>query len=356
MRIPDFKKKQLRNGFKNVSELRQDLVSNDWVVIATGRGRRPHAFVKKRREKFNQPISQCPFEDPQATGHGEPLLIYYEEGRKKRIKGVKKTIKEWSLQVIKNKYPAFGPGDCSDTHKEGPYTLMDGAGFHEIIITRDHKKHFALLPIEKVEEAIRAYQERYLALMEYQCVNYISVFYNHGREAGASVPHPHSQLIGIPVLPSDIRRSLRGAEKYHIEHRRCVHCTMLEWEREERRAIFQNEYFIVYAPFVPRTAFEIRIYPRQHQSNFERIKPEERRYFAEALQQALYKLYKGLKDPAYNFFLHTAPCDGKDYKYYHWHLEIWPKTAIWAGFELGTGIEISTIEPEEVAKFLRNIK
>lgn len=356
MKIPDFKKRQLRKDFKNVSELRKDLVSGDWVVIATGRARRPHAFAQKKREKFSQPISQCPFEDPQTSGNGEPLLIYYEEEKKKRVKGVKKTIKEWSLQVVKNRYPAFGPGDCSETYKEGPYTLMDGSGFHEIFITRDHKKHLALLPLEKVEEVIKAYQERYLALMEHRCVNYISIFHNHGYEAGASIGHPHSQLIAIPVLPSDVRRSLRGAQKYHEEYRRCVHCEMLKWEKEERRVIFQNEHFIVYAPFVPRTAFELRVYPREHKSNFEKITPEQIKYLAEAFKVALYKLYKGLNDPAYNFFLHTAPCDGKDYNYYHWHFEILPKTIIWAGFELGTGIEISTIEPEQVAKYLRKIK
>ena len=356
MKIPDFRKKQLRNGFENVSELRRDLVSGEWVLIATGRARRAYAFARKRREKFKQPISECPFENPQATGHGEPLLIYYEKGKKRRVRAAKKLIKEWSLQVIENKYPAFGPGDCSDSYKEGPYTLMDGAGFHEIVITRDHKKHIALLPIKKVEEIIKAYQERYLALMNHQCVTYISIFHNHGREAGASISHPHSQLIAMPIIPSDIGRSLRGAKKFRKEHRRCVHCTMLKWEKEERRSIFQNEHFIVYAPFVPRTAFELRVYPRKHRSNFEKIKAEERKYLAEALWQALYRLYKGLKDPAYNFFIHTAPCDGKDYKYYHWHIEIWPKTATWAGFELGTGIEISTIEPEQVAKFLRKIE
>ncbi|GAG08358.1 unnamed protein product, partial [marine sediment metagenome] len=79
MRIPDFKKKQLRDGFRNVSELRQDLVSGEWVVIATGRAKRPHSFIKRKRDKFVQPISECPFEDPQASGNGEPLLIYYEE-------------------------------------------------------------------------------------------------------------------------------------------------------------------------------------------------------------------------------------------------------------------------------------
>jgi len=355
MKIPDFKKKQLRDGFGNVSELRQDLVSGEWVVIATGRAKRPHAFAKKKKE-VKKPISECPFEDPQASGNGEPLLIYYEENKKIKTEGAKKIIKEWSLQVIKNKYPAFGPGDCSETYKEGPYTLMDGAGFHEVVITRDHEKHLAVMPIEKVEEVIMAYKERYLALMEHKCVNYISIFHNHGKEAGASLEHPHSQLIATPVLPSDIRRSLKGAKDYHMKHKRCVHCTMLKWEREENRSIFQNEHFIVLAPFVPRTAFELRIYPRKHKSNFEKITRQEIKYLAETLKYSLNKLYKGLKNPAYNFFLHTSPCDGRNYSYYHWHIEIWPKTAIWAGFELGTGIEISSIEPEEVAKFLRSVK
>jgi len=356
MKISDFKRKQLRDGFKNVSELRQDLVSGDWMIVATGRAKRPHFFAKRGRQKFEQPISQCPFENPQAAGHEEPLLIYYEDNKKKRVKGVKKLIKEWSLQVIKNKFPALGPGDYSENRKEGPYILMDGAGFHEVVITRDHDKHLALLPIKKVEEVLKAYQERYLALMEHQHINYIFIFHNHGLEAGASIPHPHSQLIALPILPADVRRSIRGAKDYHDEHRRCVHCLMLEWEREEKRSIFQNEHFIVFSPFVPRVNFELRVYPRKHQPHFEKITDVERKYLAEALWQALHRIYKGLSDPAYNLFLHTAPCDGKDYGYYHWHIEILPKTSTWAGIELGTGVEIITVKPEEVAKFLKNQK
>ncbi|MFZ5559619.1 MAG: DUF4931 domain-containing protein [Patescibacteria group bacterium] len=356
MKISDFKKKQLRNGFKNVSELRQDLVSEDWMIVATGRAKRPRFFAKRGREKFEQPISECPFENPQATGHDEPILIYYKEGKKWRAKGVKKLIKEWSLQVVRNKYPYLGPGDCSKIYREGPYTLMDGAGFNEVIITRDHKKHLALMSLKEVEEVIKAYQERYLTLMDHKCVNYVFIFHNHGLGAGASIPHPHSQLIAMPILPADVRRSIRGAKEYHEEHRKCVHCLMLEWEREERRSIFQNEHFIVFSPFVPRVNFELRIYPRKHQPNFEKITEIERKYLAEALWQALHRLYKGLKDPSYNFFIHTAPCDGKDYKYYHWHIEILPKTNIWAGIELGTGVEIITVKPEDVAKFLRRIK
>jgi len=356
MKISDFKKKQLRSGFRNVSELRQDLVSGDWMVVATGRGKRPNAFKNRGRQKFEQKISECPFEDPQASGHCEPLLIYYRENGRKKIKGIKKPVKEWTVQVVKNKFPALGPGDCSETFREGPYTLMDGSGFHEVIITRDHKEHLALMSIPQIAEVLRAYQERYLALKEHKCVNFIFIFHNHGKEAGATIPHPHSQLIALPVIPAEVKRSLSGAKEYHDKHKKCVHCRMIEWEKEERRCIFQNEHFIVFSPFVPRVNFEIRVYPRKHESNFEEINPIERKYLAEALSQALYRLYRGLKDPAYNFFIHTAPCDGKDYGYYHWHLEILPKTNTWAGIELGTGVEVITVKPEEVAEFLRKQK
>lgn len=344
------------NIHKSISELRQDLVSGDWMIVATDRAKRPNSFVGGR-QKFEQKISDCPFENPQVTGHSEPLLIYYTGGAKHRVKGVKKQVKDWSLQVIKNKFPAVGHGECSVSYKEGPYTVMDGVGFHEIVITRDHKKHLALMSIEKIIEVLKAYQERYIALMDHECVNYVFIFHNHGKEAGATVPHPHSQLIALNVLPSDVRRSLNGAKRYYEEHHKCVHCVMLKCEaKEQSRCIFHNEHFIVFAPFVPRVNFEIRIYPKKHQHHFEEMTEIERMYLAEALRQALYRIYKGLKDPAYNFFIHTAPCDGKDYSYYHWHIEILPKTNVWAGIELGTGVEIISVKPEEVARFLRKIK
>jgi len=354
MKISDFKKKQVRSGFTNVSELRQDLVSGDWMVVASGRAKRPHMFANCGRQKFNQSIKDCPFEDPQATGHGEPVLIYYKEGKK--VRNGKKLVKDWTVQVIKNKFPALGPGNCSQKYKEGPYTVMDGAGFHEIIISRDHKKHLALMDINAIAEVIRAYQDRYLSLKEHSFINYVFIFHNHGIEAGATIFHPHSQLLALPILPADIKRSLSGAKEYYDKHHKCVHCQMIKWEKEEKRCIFQNEHFIVFSPFVPRVNFEIRIYPRKHQAYFEKMTDTERKYFAEALHQALARLYKGLKDPAYNFFIHTAPCDGKNYDYYHWHLEILPKTNTWAGIELGTGVEVINVKPEEVAKFLRSQK
>ena len=163
---------------QKISQLRKDAVSGDWVIIATGRGKRPHAFAKEKRERFEQPIEKCPFENLFAG--------------------------EWFLQVIPNKYPALSRGICGKEIKRDPYTIMDGTGFHEVIITRDHQRQIAEFSQEEAELVLKAYQERYLALRNKECVKYILIFHNHGREAGASISHPHSQLIALPIIPPDV--------------------------------------------------------------------------------------------------------------------------------------------------------
>lgn len=333
-----------------ISELRQDLVSGTWVVVATGRAKRPEAFIKEKRREFREKKTACPFCHLDETKQ-EPDTLILNRGK---ILPLGKKPKQWSLRVIPNKYPAFIPIKSLNKRQEGPFNIMDGGGFHEVVVTRDHDRAIPQFSKKETDDLCIAYQERYLSLMNKRYINYISIFHNHGQEAGASLAHPHSQLIALPMIDPDIHRSLEGSWNYFRANRRCVHCTMIEWERGSgERVIYENTEFVVICPFVSRTAFEVRIYPKDHRPYFERMHERIRIELADALQVALRKLYKGLDDPSYNFFLHTAPCNGQSYDHYHWHLEIFPKTAIWAGFELSTGIEISTIEPEEAAKHLR---
>lgn len=330
----------------SISELRQDIVSGDWVVIATGRAKRPQDFLRQKRARFLQPKKDCPFEKQAANA----LLVYADDGLKKA--------EEWWVEVIPNKYPAFGKGVCSFSHRVGPYQWTEGVGFHEVVVTKDHRRSFANFSDEEAEMVVRAYQSRYLSLKDEECIKYISIFHNHGRQSGASVSHPHSQIIAIPVVPPDFGRSLRGSASYFKGKKSCIHCVELNYERQIRdRIIYQNDHFITLAPFASKTAFEIRVFPKEHRPHFEDISPPERLSLGNALRVVLGKLWKGLDDPDYNFFLHTAPTNSPGaYVYYHWHFEILPKTAIWAGFEIGTGIEISTITPETAAEFLRRIK
>ncbi|MBI2462687.1 MAG: galactose-1-phosphate uridylyltransferase [Candidatus Spechtbacteria bacterium] len=327
-----------------VSELRRDLVTGDWILIAKQRGKRPHAFIAGDDKEIELPTSQCPFEDPQKSGNAPPVLLY------KNAEGT-----DWEVQVIPNKYPAFAQqGECLVPQMRGPYEVIDGKGFHEVIITRDHEKHWAFFSREEATNVVRAYQERYQKLKDDECVTYISIFHNHKRAAGASLAHPHSQLIAIPVVPADVRRSLEGSRNYFHKNGRCVHCETINFEVQEKsRIVFENERFIAFCPFISRTAFEIRLFPKNHQEDFGSLSPEHYSDLADGLREPLKMLNGTLQNPAYNFFLHTAPLDGVEYQHYHWHFEIVPKTAIAAGFELGTGIEISTLEPEQAAEFLR---
>lgn len=331
---------------KSISELRQDIVSGDWVVIATGRGKRPDEFSQQKKRVFRQPKETCPFE----TLHDEVSNVY--------TRGLDKEFGKWWVQVIPNKYPAFGKGECGVFTKQGPYEVTQGVGFHEVVITQDHDRSIARMTDEETELIIRAYQDRFLAVKDDACVEYVSIFHNHGPLAGASMSHPHSQIIAIPVVPPDVGRSLEGSLRYYGEHHECVHCTVISYElKEKKRIIYQNDSFVAIAPFASRSAFEVRIFPKRHTSRFEEIGERDRKLAANALRLSLAKMYQGLNNPDYNFFLHTAPTDdGGTFSHYHWHFEIVPKTAIWAGFEIGTGIEISAIAPEVAAAFLRKVK
>ncbi|MBI3420609.1 MAG: DUF4921 family protein [Candidatus Sungbacteria bacterium] len=339
-------KKKVSNGVKGVSELRQDLVTGDWVVIATGRAKRPGDFLKQKRAPFTQPKATCPFEKllPKA------LAVYAADGQHRE--------KDWWVQAVSNKYPAFNKGICAVVNNVGPYQWAEGAGFHEVVITREHDRPFARMTREEVSLVLRVYQERFCAMEADGCVKYISIFHNHGRLSGASIAHPHSQIIAIPVVPPDVVTSLRGATEYFKKEHACAHCVIIKYELQKRqRIVYENKNFIALAPYASRTAFEMRIFPKAHRAHFEQITSDERDGLADTLRATLCKLAKGLGNPDYNFFIHTAPTKDHDaFALYHWHIEILPKTAIWAGFEIGTGIEISTIAPETAAAFLQKVK
>jgi UDPglucose--hexose-1-phosphate uridylyltransferase len=324
------------------SELRQDIISGDWVVIATGRAKRPDQFSSNVRKPDEIGIENCLFEDPVASGQEKDVLIYH------RADG------EWTLRVFPNKYPAFSKGKVPTCISEGPYCAMRGTGYHEIVVTRDHYRQLALLSSVEVAEVIDAYQDRYLEHMSKKGVNYIAIFHNHGKEAGASIAHPHSQLMAIPVIAPYIELELKGAEKYFKSNKHCAFCTVVEYESEQRkRVVYENDDFIALCPFASRAAFEVWVMPKKHSPYFERITDDQKLKFAEVLQKSLNAIYKALNDPPYNFYIHTSPCDGKDYTHFHWHVEILPHTSTWAGFELETGVEISMIQPEVAAEYLR---
>jgi UDPglucose--hexose-1-phosphate uridylyltransferase len=331
------------------SELRFDTISRDWVIIATGRAKRPEAFKLKKRKEIKISKKECPFCNIETQE--KPLLIFVKGKEIPLEKGIPKN---WTTIVIPNKYPALLPAKKIKVEREGKfYRKITGAGHCELVVTRDHKKHFPDFEIWQIKEVLDCYQKRYLELMKKPNVAYISIFHNHGAEAGASQPHPHSQIITTPLIDVDLKKALSNSEKYFEKTKKCIYCEMNKWEMKvKKRIVFENEEFLVLCPFASKSAFEMIISPKKHSSNFEKIGEKEKIKLAEAFKVAMRKLSRALDDPPYNFYLHTSPVKGK-YPHYHWHFTILPKTQTPAGFELGTRMEISTIEPERAAEYLR---
>jgi UDPglucose--hexose-1-phosphate uridylyltransferase len=328
-----------------MSELRQDLVSGDWIIVAPERAGRPHWLAKKPARR-PAPKSKCPFENLRKSGNWPPILAYPNE-------------KAWKIVLIPNKYPALKHANvCAKLFKRGPYSIKTGVGHHDLLIARDHSKNFAALEPGLALKLLQILQKRYTMLYKDKCNAYTSVFFNWGPTAGASVYHPHYQILTLPIIPPDVEHSLSGSERYFKKHKKCVHCVMLDFDKKEKvRIIEQNDSSIAVAPFFSREPFEVRIFPKKHLPNFERTPTKVLKDISAILQSALRRIKKYLNDPDFNFFIHTAPIKDNDkYGYYHWHIEILPKISMLGGFELGTGVDINVVDPAYAADVLRGNK
>lgn len=335
-------------------ELRQDIVSGRWVVIATERAKRPESFSKEVSGE-QKSDSICPF----CYGNEHltpPEVMAYRDDPSRDTSG-------WQVRVVPNKYPAFVFGEKVNNEDSEIYSMLEGAGAHEVIISNpSHHKSFALLTPEEAALVVSAYRDRYLTLKENEQIKSILLIVNHGKTAGASLEHPHSQLFAVPLVPKMIQEELKGSVKHFKETNKCVFCKLIEYElRKGIRIIEETENFVAFAPYASRVPFEVWIIPKNHEPRFETVNEEVIREFAALVQSTLNRLYVGLGDPPYNYYLHTLPCRGIGSKLvdlesvYHWHLEILPKLSIMAGFELGADISINVTRPEDTVQFLRNV-
>ncbi|MEK7651325.1 MAG: galactose-1-phosphate uridylyltransferase [Patescibacteria group bacterium] len=316
-------------------EIRHDLISGNWVIISPKRGKRPNDF-KKNKKKL-----PCPFEG-EISGHN--VIIFYDNP------------KNWRVAVLENKYPAVVHGDGPIVkEKSRTYETLKGFGHHELVVTRSHKNNFPKLSPKDAIEVFEVFRERLRTLKKEKDVSYISIFHNWGAAAGASILHPHYQILAVPIVPRLVGTSLENSERYFKKTGRCMHCRAIDRElREKKRIVFRNKSAIVVAPYVSREPFQLRVYPLKHWPYLEETPESELKDVALALRIALIKLEKKIKKSDYNFFIHSAPVkNAKSFKHYHWHVEILPKLNISAGFELGTGIEINPVDPDDAARILR---
>ncbi|MHB0977000.1 MAG: galactose-1-phosphate uridylyltransferase [Candidatus Aquicultorales bacterium] len=324
-------------------ELRRDPITGNWVVIATERAKRPDQF-----QGPSKTAAKCAFCYGNENMTPPETLAIGRNGEGPDSSG-------WQVRVVPNKYPVFASGDLVVHPDGGLYESAFSAGGHEVIIhSPDHTKSLANLPLDQVALVIKAYKERYLYFQTRPEVDFVEIIVNHGKNAGASLEHSHSQLFAMPLIPPAVEEQLAGSEAYRAEHGRCIYCDLIESERREgKRLVADEDGFFAFAPFAARLPFETWILPSDHLPFFERIDDGRAKALAGVLQKILRRFDEVLGNPSYNLFLHTTPCKSED-EGYHWHIEVIPKLTTIAGFEFGTGMMINVVTPEQAASYLRD--
>ena len=325
-------------------ELRKDPVVGRWVIISTERARRPSDFGPDPVRTKGGHCVFCPGNEDQTPPE---ILALRPPAGPANTPG-------WSLRVVPNKFPALRIEGELDPQGEGLYDRMTGIGAHEVIIeTPEHTATLASLPETAVTDVFWTFRERIVDLKKDPRFDYVLIFKNHGVAAGASLEHPHSQLIATPIVPIMVEEELEGAARYFRRKERCVWCDIVRQERQGGgRVILDANGFIALAPFAPRFPFESWILPTIHGSAYEEVGLEEVLALAWIVGELLRRMNRVLKDPPFNFMLHSAPLREPSLDHYHWHLEVIPKLTKVAGFEWGSGFFINPTPPEDTARYL----
>lgn len=331
-------------------ELRKDPITQEWVIIAVERGKRPSDFVflentsPDGRPEWSEDCPFCPGNEGKTPAE---VLAYRKDGAPNGP--------GWWVRVVPNRYPALAIEGGLRKAGRGLYDTMNGVGAHEVIIESSlHNTTLARLGEAAIADVIWTWRDRYLDLRKDRRLQYILIFRNQGKLAGASLVHPHSQLVATSIVPLDIMQEIEGFKRYQEFHDRCVMCDILVQELDEgERVVLENDHFVAIEPFVSKFPFQTMIMPKVHRGAFVDMSREEVEQFASILKGALLKLEVCLRNPPYNFNLHTAPCGQEHTDGFHWHLDIAPKLTTPAGFEMGTGIYINVTRPEDAAAFLR---
>jgi UDPglucose--hexose-1-phosphate uridylyltransferase len=335
-----------------MSTLRQDLATRTWSIIAKERGKRPDDFAKPKSGAGSKPAhdEKCPFCTGNEDKTPEAVFTIPASGGG--------DAKDWAVRVVPNKFAALSPPEPeTDTGRTrtGLYFEMAGCGAHEVVIeVPDHSRTIATMSEEEVSRVIHTYRERFLELDRDEWNQLIIIFRNQGEEAGTSLEHPHSQIIGTPVVPQEIRRRLEEALRYYDDNGTCVYCDILHHELAEKtRLVGSNAGFVALCPFASTVPYEIWILPRRHASSFGVLTEEGAGLLAKLLRETLQRLHHLLDNPDYNYVVRSAPHHSAGEPHFHWYIEILPRLTTRAGFEIGSGMNINIVAPEDAAAQLR---
>ncbi|MDE2089489.1 MAG: DUF4921 family protein [Gammaproteobacteria bacterium] len=355
---------------KNTDVIREirinPIVPSESVLIATARSMRPRKGEEPAPRDTRERVDTCPFCPGNEALTPPTLAAYPDPG-------------QWRIRIVENLYPVLADDSKGSKLVFGLQQAIDGYGRHEVII--DHHQHG--IALHDMAEAhlvmlFGAYRERMEQLYAGNPrLKYVLVFKNFGPAAGASIAHTHSQIIATPVIPENVHSEVENSRAYYRKHHHCIFCSLIDealtfeatiYDRDSgeiRRKINVGQYvvergqrFIAIKPFASRFEWEIHVLPLAHQSDFIAVSATDLQDLARVLKRTMARLDAVIGGAQYNFFLHSMPRGAEHADCaasYHWHLEICPRTSIPTGFELGSGLFVSTISPEAAAEQLRAV-
>ncbi|OHB64483.1 MAG: galactose-1-phosphate uridylyltransferase [Planctomycetes bacterium RBG_13_62_9] len=328
-------------------EIRQNIVTDRWVIYTPERANRPGQVRERRTRAAYLPDHDagCPF----CAGNEEmlPSIVFELAADSDGL---------WHTRIVPNKYPVLtSETDVAGTNR-GIHLVTTNYGRHEIIIESPfHNRDLPVMAHEEIEAVVETYARRHSELYGMdESIQSVLIFRNHGEQAGTSIRHPHSQVVASGIVPEFVARRERIAEGYFQQNHRCILCDVVDLEQMDRaRVIYENASFLLFVPFAAEVPFELWIAPTRHSPDFGLISRLEKEHFALALQDALQILHDRLDDPDYNCLIHSYSRQHSIVPYLHWYLQIRPHLIPPSGFEIGSGMQVNSSLPEHDAEVLR---
>ena len=321
-----------------MSQMRLNQLTGRWVTIVAERSLRPTDFAPSRAPEYSAD-RPCPFCPGNEEATPPELETIDDDGA-------------WLLRVIPNKYPAFDGDDGFAVRHVGPVHVMaEGTGLHEVFVyTPEHEGSLDRLSDDEACAFMHALQRRFADHADLPNIRYTQAIVNQGREAGASIAHPHGQLLGLPFVPGEVLDEERAFSRFAGG---CLLCTTVEAELATgERVVFSNDDVVVLCPYWSGSPYELLIVPRRHELHLQDADDASLEAVGRALRDATGFLNRAVGDVSYNVGFHTAPHQHEGE--YHWHAHVWPNLVTQAGFERGTGVLINIMPPEAAAETLRN--
>ena len=323
-----------------MSQLRLNPLTGRWVTISSSRAERPGELVSRQLPVESDPDRACPF----CPGHEESLPPSLEEYS---------TDGSWLVRVVPNKYPAFAGSEPMRVSNLGPvFTQANASGIHEVLVlSPDHTASWADLDDKQAGLVMAAIRDRMEDHARRSGTRYTQAIVNAGREAGASIEHPHGQLLGIPFVPGEIMEEQHGFDRFDGS---CLLCTTAEAELDvDFRVVEHDDRAVLITPYWSGAPFEMLIIPRRHSEHLTDASPKDLVAVGRILRNALRRLREAAGDVAYNLVFHTAPHNHPGA--FHWHVHLVPRITSVAGFEQGTGVMINIMPPELACDQLRDV-